>query len=477
MYRPGDRREGRRTEQHFPWGRCLLEPGGDVDGVAGCELLVAGATTPDDDLARVDAGADGDPDAVVTLELGVQNPERLTDLGSGADGAQRIVLMHPGDAEDGHDGVADELLDRPAVPLEHALHRLEIAPHHATQALRIEPLAEGRRSGDIGEEHGDDLACLRLESRQGKVGAAGDAEARIRRVLARSSGRSWRRAYATQLRKTRWRANRCALVQQQPRRLHPERCGDPRGLLDEAGITPRLLTSTATERFDLVFGETPNDPWYVRTNLQILVKDAHGRPETGPKRRFDSRGRGEGGWRHPTRAVGGQAGPAGHDASARTVSVPPCLREAHFAAVCCGTETDHLQPDSRVLQSAAAYAAGLLIPRSLVRAQHGPYQISCKWHYFICAWSQDPPRQGPIWRYRTLARPPNPGRTNMSRDLATSRTPLSATELGNWTIHAIRNRDLDRSGSGPHPHIIFTGEGRELGSVSEVFASLTGGVV
>ena len=74
VHRPGDRREGRRTQQHLAGRCCLLEPGGDVDGVAGRELLVASAT-PDDDLARVDAGARRDPDAVVALELGVQGPE------------------------------------------------------------------------------------------------------------------------------------------------------------------------------------------------------------------------------------------------------------------------------------------------------------------------------------------------------------------------------------------------------------------
>ena len=119
MHRSGDRREGRRTQQHLAGRCCLLEPRRDVDGVAGREPLVASAT-PDDDLAGVDAGARRDLDAVVALELGVQGQERLTDLGSSADGAQRIVLVHRRDAEDGHDGVADELLHRPAVPLEHA---------------------------------------------------------------------------------------------------------------------------------------------------------------------------------------------------------------------------------------------------------------------------------------------------------------------------------------------------------------------
>ena len=57
--------------------------------------------------------------------------------------------------------------------------------------------------------------------------------------------------------------------------------------------------------------------------------------------------------------------------SERTVSVPACLREAHFTAVCCSTETSscrHIQP----VAVAVVCAAGLLIPKSLVRAQHGP---------------------------------------------------------------------------------------------------------
>ena len=34
---------------------------------------------------------------------------------------------------------------------------VEVAPHHATQRLGVEPLAQRRRADDVGEHHGDDL--------------------------------------------------------------------------------------------------------------------------------------------------------------------------------------------------------------------------------------------------------------------------------------------------------------------------------
>ena len=48
------------AEQHLPRGRCLLESGGDVHGVAGDERLARAG----DDLAAVDADADLEPEAI-----------------------------------------------------------------------------------------------------------------------------------------------------------------------------------------------------------------------------------------------------------------------------------------------------------------------------------------------------------------------------------------------------------------------------
>ena len=131
---------------------------------------------PDDHLAGVDAGAGGDPDAVLAAELVVEPVERVADLGRRANGAERIVLVHDRHAEDGHDRVADELLDGAAVPLEHALHGVEVPPHHAAQELGVEPLAERGRLGDVCEEDGDDLPRLGRDASAREARAAAGAE-------------------------------------------------------------------------------------------------------------------------------------------------------------------------------------------------------------------------------------------------------------------------------------------------------------
>ena len=110
-------RVGELAEQRLLRRRGLLEPGGDVDRVAGREPLVAGGLAGDD-LAGVDAGADRHRDAVVALELDVQRVEPGAHVERRADGPQGVVLVRLRHPEHGHDGVADELLDRPAVALD-----------------------------------------------------------------------------------------------------------------------------------------------------------------------------------------------------------------------------------------------------------------------------------------------------------------------------------------------------------------------
>ena len=104
--------ERRLADQHLSGRRSLLEPRGDVDGVAGREALVR---------ARHDL-AGHDPDAALEAELG----ERVSHLDRRSDGAERVVLVHDRHAEHGHHGVADELLDGAAVALDDPLHALEV---------------------------------------------------------------------------------------------------------------------------------------------------------------------------------------------------------------------------------------------------------------------------------------------------------------------------------------------------------------
>ena len=119
---------------------------------------------PGHDAARIDTDAHVDLDAVAEL------------LGR-ANGAQGVVLANRRHAEDRHDGIADELLEGAAVPLDRRPGDIEVRGHDDPERLGIERLAECGRSGDVAEEDGDDLALLprRLdcERRAARVAEAG----------------------------------------------------------------------------------------------------------------------------------------------------------------------------------------------------------------------------------------------------------------------------------------------------------------
>ena len=137
-------RERRLADQHLARLGRLLQPRRDVDGVTRRQPLLG---------ARHDlAGVDADP--AVDAEL----RERVPHLHRGPARAQRVVLVRRRHPEHGHHRVADELLDRAAVPLDDRLHPLEVARQQSAQRLRIRPLAQRRRTGDVAEEHRDDLA-------------------------------------------------------------------------------------------------------------------------------------------------------------------------------------------------------------------------------------------------------------------------------------------------------------------------------
>ena len=95
-----------------------------------------------DHLAGVHADPGGQPDAPRTLELVVEGGECLAHLDRGPDRAQGVVLVQHRDAEDGHDRVADVLLDDAAMTLDDLAHRTEVARQQVPVRLRIELPAE-----------------------------------------------------------------------------------------------------------------------------------------------------------------------------------------------------------------------------------------------------------------------------------------------------------------------------------------------
>ena len=136
-----------------------LEPSCRVHGVAG-DAAEVGRISADEHLAGVHADPTGEPNPVVAFELVVEVLERRAHVDGGADRAERVVLVELRDAEHGHHGVADELLDRAAVAFERGTHRVEVAGHHLAHRLGVELLAELGRAGHVAEHDRDGLADL-----------------------------------------------------------------------------------------------------------------------------------------------------------------------------------------------------------------------------------------------------------------------------------------------------------------------------
>ena len=71
------------------------------------------------------------------------------------DRVQRVVGLRHRRAEDGHDRVADELVDH-AMMLHHALdHAAEVLVQEVEQRARLHRLADAGERADVREEHGD----------------------------------------------------------------------------------------------------------------------------------------------------------------------------------------------------------------------------------------------------------------------------------------------------------------------------------
>ncbi len=111
-----------------------------------------------DDLTGVDPDPHLQPG--VGAELGLEHGYLLPKLERRANSAQRVVLAHRRDAEDGHHLVADEVLDRAAVALDRAGCQLEKARHHLAQRLGVEPPGKLGIGDHVAKQDGNRLARL-----------------------------------------------------------------------------------------------------------------------------------------------------------------------------------------------------------------------------------------------------------------------------------------------------------------------------
>ncbi len=130
-----------------------LQPGRRVHDVARGHALALGRPGAERDERL--AGRDRDPNLEVTL---LADP--VADRERGADRALGVVLVRGRRAEQRHHRVADELLDRPAAPLELGAQTRVVGLEDRAHVLRIHLLGPRGEPDEVGEEDGHDLALL-----------------------------------------------------------------------------------------------------------------------------------------------------------------------------------------------------------------------------------------------------------------------------------------------------------------------------
>ncbi len=128
--------EGLLPDEDLAGRRRALEPLRHDYDVTADERVVA-RRIAGDHFPAVHALANLDMSAMRALELDVQPFDRLAEVSGRPHRAQGVVLVQHGHTEDGHDRVADELLDPPAVPLESRTRLVVVRHHHATETLGI----------------------------------------------------------------------------------------------------------------------------------------------------------------------------------------------------------------------------------------------------------------------------------------------------------------------------------------------------
>jgi hypothetical protein len=139
-----------------------LEPRGGVHRVAGYQVVAVPVGGNDQDGSRVD------PDAGVKVEA--QDGDTLEDPQRRPDGPLGVVLVGGPGPEEGHDPVAEEPIDKAAVPCDLVCQDVVVREKEGMNILGIQGLAAGGESREVGEQDGNGLAFLARGDRDGGKG-------------------------------------------------------------------------------------------------------------------------------------------------------------------------------------------------------------------------------------------------------------------------------------------------------------------
>ncbi len=175
--------EGQRPEQDLAGLRGGLQARGGVDGVAGHHRLAVGRHPPRRPRRCGRRCA---------ARGGCHGGHRASTFRASSAGARSAAARTArrassscsvGQAEDGHDRVADVLLDRPAVALDDLAEGGEVAGLEGAEGLGVEALADARRADTRSAKR---TVTNRRDSPAPSVGESGAAQARQNRARAGS---------------------------------------------------------------------------------------------------------------------------------------------------------------------------------------------------------------------------------------------------------------------------------------------------
>ena len=129
----------------------IRKPGRQVHRLPCHRIVRVASNIARHDLAARDANMHMEPPPGLRTDLGHSLVDRL----GGVDRAYGIVTVRYGRTEDGHDAVADMLVDRAAVIPNDGIGPVDELTENSEQFLRIEFGGELRVAGYIGEQHGN----------------------------------------------------------------------------------------------------------------------------------------------------------------------------------------------------------------------------------------------------------------------------------------------------------------------------------
>jgi hypothetical protein len=196
------RSNGPLPDQHVAGLGRLFQPGRHVDRVAGNHPLAGPRLGYGQDLAGVDPDAHLQGQTVTICEVRVQNGQSFAHPQGRPQGPGGVILVGGRHPEHRHHRIADELLDRPLLRLDLPAHGREVGAHDLLEVLGVQVLAQRGRPGDVGEQHGHELALLGLRRRGDRLSAclAEPGTGGQRRAAVRAHGLKGRAARGAELR-------------------------------------------------------------------------------------------------------------------------------------------------------------------------------------------------------------------------------------------------------------------------------------